>query len=122
MQEFYKKALLSALLIGRGNLALTLLAEEGAGVRWLRTRNPAPAHQDPRVIRVDPAGGERPRFDLDLREGGPDRGVSAYTVGSGNLSCFNKLFKEEYACTPKAFRAATARDEQPAGSAQETAA
>lgn len=28
----------------------------------------------------------------------------AYTVGYANVSYFNKLFKEEYGCTPKAFR------------------
>ena len=28
----------------------------------------------------------------------------AYSVGYGNVSYFNKLFKEEYGCTPKAFR------------------
>jgi len=28
----------------------------------------------------------------------------AFSVGYGNVSYFNKLFKEEYACTPKAFR------------------
>jgi AraC-like DNA-binding protein len=30
----------------------------------------------------------------------------AYSVGYGNVSYFNKLFKEEYGCTPKAFRCA----------------
>lgn len=30
----------------------------------------------------------------------------AYTVGYNNVSYFNKLFKLEYGCTPKAFRAA----------------
>nr|WP_315397697.1 helix-turn-helix transcriptional regulator [uncultured Duganella sp.] len=30
----------------------------------------------------------------------------AYSVGYSNVSYFNKLFKEEYGCTPKAFRAA----------------
>jgi AraC-like DNA-binding protein len=30
----------------------------------------------------------------------------AYSVGSGNVSYFNKLFKEEYGCTPKSFRTA----------------
>jgi AraC-like DNA-binding protein len=30
----------------------------------------------------------------------------AYSVGYGNVSYFNKLFKEEYGCTPKAFRSA----------------
>jgi AraC-like DNA-binding protein len=28
----------------------------------------------------------------------------AYSIGYGNVSYFNKLFKEEYGCTPKAFR------------------
>jgi AraC-like DNA-binding protein len=28
----------------------------------------------------------------------------AYSVGYGNVSYFNKLFKDEYGCTPKAFR------------------
>jgi AraC-like DNA-binding protein len=32
----------------------------------------------------------------------------AYSVGYGNVSYFNKLFKEEYGCTPKAFRGACA--------------
>ncbi|OIJ43170.1 helix-turn-helix domain-containing protein [Massilia timonae] len=32
----------------------------------------------------------------------------AYTVGYNNASYFNKLFKEEYGCTPKAFRASLA--------------
>jgi AraC-like DNA-binding protein len=37
----------------------------------------------------------------------------AYTVGYANVSYFNKLFKEEYGCTPKAFRAlVTQPDEQ----------
>ncbi|GGC17762.1 helix-turn-helix domain-containing protein [Pseudoduganella buxea] len=30
----------------------------------------------------------------------------AYAVGYGNISYFNRLFKEEYGCTPKAFREA----------------
>jgi AraC-like DNA-binding protein len=39
----------------------------------------------------------------------------AYTVGYANVSYFNKLFKEEYGCTPKAFRALAAQpDEQDA--------
>ncbi|SFV13272.1 helix-turn-helix domain-containing protein [Pseudoduganella namucuonensis] len=38
----------------------------------------------------------------------------AYSVGYGNVSYFNKLFKEEYGCTPKAFRAATQQG-KPAG-------
>ena len=38
----------------------------------------------------------------------------AYTVGYNNVSYFNKLFKEEYGCTPKAFRAALGSD-APAG-------
>jgi len=28
----------------------------------------------------------------------------AYAVGYRNVSYFNKLFKEEYGCTPKTFR------------------
>ena len=28
----------------------------------------------------------------------------AFSVGYANVSYFNKLFKEEYGCTPKAFR------------------
>jgi AraC-like DNA-binding protein len=33
-------------------------------------------------------------------------GEIAYSVGYSNVSYFNKLFKEEYGCTPKAFRSA----------------
>jgi AraC-like DNA-binding protein len=29
----------------------------------------------------------------------------AYSVGYANVSYFNRLFKEEYNCTPKSFRA-----------------
>jgi len=36
----------------------------------------------------------------------------AYSVGYGNVSYFNKLFKEEYGCTPKAFRDACKRGEK----------
>jgi AraC-like DNA-binding protein len=32
----------------------------------------------------------------------------AYSVGYNNVSYFNKLFKEEYGCTPKVFRGALA--------------
>lgn len=32
----------------------------------------------------------------------------AYTVGYNNVSYFNKLFRQEYGCTPKAFRASLA--------------
>lgn len=39
----------------------------------------------------------------------------AYSVGYGNISYFNRLFKEEYGCAPKAFRSLSARREQPAG-------
>ncbi|GAB3453948.1 hypothetical protein GCM10027321_04620 [Massilia terrae] len=35
----------------------------------------------------------------------------AYSVGYANVSYFNKLFKEEYCCTPKAFR--TIANQQP---------
>lgn len=33
----------------------------------------------------------------------------AYSVGYSNVSYFNKLFKEEYGCTPKTFRSVTVR-------------
>jgi AraC-like DNA-binding protein len=35
----------------------------------------------------------------------------AYSVGYSNVSYFNKLFKEEYGCTPKTFRTVTGRPE-----------
>ncbi|SFV17650.1 helix-turn-helix domain-containing protein [Pseudoduganella namucuonensis] len=38
----------------------------------------------------------------------------AYTVGYANVPYFNKLFKEQYGCTPKAFRSLSARQHQPA--------
>jgi AraC-like DNA-binding protein len=41
----------------------------------------------------------------------------AYTVGYKNSSYFNKLFKEEYQCTPKAFRDAYKKGETEAGAA-----
>jgi len=34
----------------------------------------------------------------------------AYTVGYNNVSYFNKLFRQEYGCTPKAFRCSPAQD------------
>jgi AraC-like DNA-binding protein len=37
----------------------------------------------------------------------------AYSVGYANVSYFNKLFKEEYGCTPKAFRTLAARQDKP---------
>jgi AraC-like DNA-binding protein len=37
----------------------------------------------------------------------------AYSVGYANVSYFNKLFKEEYGCTPKAFRSLATRQETP---------
>jgi len=38
----------------------------------------------------------------------------AYSVGYGNISYFNKLFKEEYGCTPKMFKSVAPRsDKQP---------
>ncbi|SFV13270.1 helix-turn-helix domain-containing protein [Pseudoduganella namucuonensis] len=43
----------------------------------------------------------------------------AYSVGYGNVSYFNKLFKEEYGCTPKAFRTATQQDKPAAQSPSE---
>ena len=44
----------------------------------------------------------------------------AYSVGYANISYFNRLFKEEFGCTPKAFRILAAQQlqqEQPADSA-----
>lgn len=40
----------------------------------------------------------------------------AYSVGYANVSYFNKLFKEEYGCTPKAFRTLAAQQSVPAES------
>jgi AraC-like DNA-binding protein len=37
----------------------------------------------------------------------------AYSVGYANVSYFNKLFKEEYGCTPKAFRNLATQPEAP---------
>jgi AraC-like DNA-binding protein len=37
----------------------------------------------------------------------------AYSVGYSNVSYFNKLFKEEYGCTPKVFKSMTAGPETP---------
>jgi len=37
----------------------------------------------------------------------------AYSVGYANVSYFNKLFKEEYGCTPKAFRTLATKPEAP---------
>jgi AraC-like DNA-binding protein len=42
----------------------------------------------------------------------------AYSVGYANASYFNKLFKEEYGCTPKAFRALATQPEVPSVSAR----
>jgi AraC-like DNA-binding protein len=38
----------------------------------------------------------------------------AYSVGYANVSYFNRLFKEEYGCAPKAYRALSVRQEAPA--------
>ncbi|MEO7495500.1 MAG: AraC family transcriptional regulator [Massilia sp.] len=38
----------------------------------------------------------------------------AYSVGYANVSYFNKLFKEEYGCTPKVFRSISAQQSAPA--------
>jgi AraC-like DNA-binding protein len=53
-----------------------------------------------------------------------DRTVAeiAYSVGYANVSYFNKLFKEEYGCTPKAFRTLADQQVPPADPVQETAA
>ncbi|HEY0586950.1 MAG TPA: helix-turn-helix domain-containing protein [Pseudoduganella sp.] len=37
----------------------------------------------------------------------------AYSVGYSNVSYFNKLFKEEYGCTPKSFRTLTTQQDHP---------
>ena len=42
-------------------------------------------------------------------EGGATISEVAYSVGYGNISYFNRLFKQEYGCTPKAFRSACAQ-------------
>jgi AraC-like DNA-binding protein len=36
----------------------------------------------------------------------------AYSVGYGNISYFNKLFKEEYGCTPKMFKSVAPRSDK----------
>jgi AraC-like DNA-binding protein len=36
----------------------------------------------------------------------------AYLVGYANVPYFNKLFKEEFGCTPKSFRALAAQQPQ----------
>jgi AraC-like DNA-binding protein len=41
----------------------------------------------------------------------------AYSVGYANVSYFNKLFKEEYGCTPKAFRTLAPQQVPPAEAA-----
>ena len=41
----------------------------------------------------------------------------AYLVGYANVPYFNRLFKEEFGCTPKAFRTLAAQREQPADGA-----
>jgi AraC-like DNA-binding protein len=41
----------------------------------------------------------------------------AYGVGYGHVSYFNKLFKEEYGCTPKAFRTLAAQRDAPPAAA-----
>jgi AraC-like DNA-binding protein len=46
----------------------------------------------------------------------------AFSVGYANVSYFNKLFKEEYGCTPKAFRTLAAQQEAADGPVQETTA
>jgi AraC-like DNA-binding protein len=42
----------------------------------------------------------------------------AYSVGYANISYFNKLFKEEYGCTPGAFRSLAIQPKAPAGHGQ----
>ena len=43
----------------------------------------------------------------------------AYSVGYGNVSYFNKLFKEEYGCTPKIFKSVAVRPDMPANGAMQ---
>jgi AraC-like DNA-binding protein len=43
----------------------------------------------------------------------------AYSVGYANVSYFNKLFKDEYGCTPKAFRTLASQQGEPAESCAE---
>jgi len=45
----------------------------------------------------------------------------AYSVGYANVSYFNKLFKEEYGCTPKAFRTLAPQPAPPAEAASAAA-
>jgi AraC-like DNA-binding protein len=51
---------------------------------------------------------------LANRDGTPIADI-AYSVGYTNISYFNKLFKEEYGCTPGAFRSLATQPEAPAG-------
>jgi AraC-like DNA-binding protein len=44
----------------------------------------------------------------------------AYSVGYGNVSYFNKLFKEEYGCTPKIFRTMASHQDPAADADAET--
>lgn len=49
-------------------------------------------------------------------KGGATVSEIAYSVGYSNVSYFNKLFKEEYGCTPKSFRS-LASQQDPASNA-----
>ena len=46
----------------------------------------------------------------------------AYSVGYGNVSYFNKLFKDEYGCTPKAFRSLASQKNMAPGPAADAPA
>lgn len=49
---------------------------------------------------------------LLAEQGGAAVAEIAYSVGYGNVSYFNKLFKEEYGCTPKTFRSLASQQEK----------
>jgi AraC-like DNA-binding protein len=51
---------------------------------------------------------------LTHKDGAPIAEI-AYSVGYANVSYFNKLFKEEYGCTPKVFRNLAAQPKAPSG-------
>jgi AraC-like DNA-binding protein len=59
---------------------------------------------------------------LLTEKGGTTVAEIAYSVGYANVSYFNKLFKEEYGCTPKAFRTLAEQPEPPTDPLQQTAA
>jgi len=54
---------------------------------------------------------------LLAEKGGATIAEIAYSVGYSNVSYFNKLFKEEYGCTPKSFRSLAVQQETPVATA-----